>query len=171
VGSVDTPQALGHDAGPLRARPTTVCPGLLGGVETPLAVSNGRVFVPVVDLCFTESALGTSLSSFLTTNYAEARGALVALDLRTGRRLWSHPLASADFGCATVSHDVVFTDTYAGTILALSAKDGSVLWRARAPAAVNACPAAAGRLLVVAAAAAYPLPRDELYEVVAYAPA
>ncbi len=160
-----------NDEGPLPLVPTTVCPGLLGGIETPLAVDAERVFVPVVNLCFTESALGTSLNSFLTTNYAKARGALVALDLRTGQRLWSHTLASADFGCATVSNDVVFTDTYAGTILALNARDGRLLWQARTPAAVNACPAVAGRLVVVAAAAAYPMPRDERYEVVAYAPA
>jgi outer membrane protein assembly factor BamB len=159
-----------NDVGPLPSAPTTVCPGLLGGVETPLAVAGGRVFVPVVDLCFTESALGTSLASFLTVDYTKARGALVALELGTGRLLWSHSLASADFGCATVSHDVVFTDTYAGTILALSAKDGRVLWHARTPAALNACPAVAGRLVVVAAAAAYPAPRAERYEVVAYAP-
>ena len=75
-----------HDSGRCLRASTSVCPGLLGGVETPLAVAGGRVFVPVVDLCFHESALGTSLSSFLATDYTKARGELVALDLATGSR-------------------------------------------------------------------------------------
>jgi outer membrane protein assembly factor BamB len=159
-----------NDTGPLPAKPVSVCPGLLGGVETPLAVAGGRVFVPVVDLCFPESGLGTSATRFLTTDYAAGRGALVALDLQTGKRLWKRALASPDFGCATVSNDVVFTSTYAGTVLALDASSGKVLWRATAPAAVNACPAVAGRLLVVVAGAAYPHARAQNDAVVAYAP-
>jgi alcohol dehydrogenase (cytochrome c) len=160
-----------HDLGPLPVTPTKVCPGLLGGVETPLAVADGRVFVPVVNLCFTESAVGTSTAGFLTTDYTKGRGALVALDLKTGDRLWTRSLPSANFGCATVSNDVVFTATYAGTLLAVRASDGKLLWRAAAPAAINACPAVAGRLLVVAAGATYPQPRTSRNEVVAYAPA
>lgn len=159
-----------NDTGPLPRHAVSVCPGLLGGVETPLAVSDGRVFAPVVDLCFRESALGTSLAGFLTTDYTKGRGGLVALDLKTGRRLWTHPLASPDFGCATVSNDVVFTITYAGTILALRSSNGETLWSAIAPAAVNACPAVAGKLLIVAAGAAYTQPRSEHDEVVAYGP-
>ncbi len=160
-----------NDTGPLPAKQVSVCPGLLGGVETPLAVADGRVFAPVVDLCFPESALGTSLAGFLTADYASGRGELAALDLKTGRRLWTRQLASPDFGCATVSQDVVFTATYAGTILALRASTGEVLWRATARAAINACPAVAGKLLIVAAGATYTRPRRDHDEVVAYAPA
>jgi len=159
-----------NDTGPLPAKQVSVCPGLLGGVETPLAVADGRVFAPVVDLCFPESALGTSLAGFLTADYASGRGALAALDLKTGRRLWTRQLDSPDFGCATVSRDVVFTATYAGAVLALRASTGEVLWRANARAAINACPAVAGKLLIVAAGAAYTKPRTEQDEVVAYAP-
>ena len=39
-----------NDLGPLPRHRVTVCPGLLGGVETPMAYSKGRLFVPVVDL-------------------------------------------------------------------------------------------------------------------------
>ena len=159
-----------NDTGPLPTTPTSVCPGLLGGVETPLAVADGRVFVPVVNLCFTESAYGTSTAGFLATDYAKGRGAIVALDTKTGARLWQHQLSSPSFGCATVSNDVVFTSTYAGSVLAYRAMDGRLLWHATAPAAVNACPAVSGSLLIVAAGAAYPEPRSESDEVVAYAP-
>jgi outer membrane protein assembly factor BamB len=65
---------------------------------------------------------------------------------------------------------VVFTSTYAGTVLALDSSSGKVLWHATAPAAVNACPAVAGRLLVVVAGAAYPHARAQNDAVVAYAP-
>ena len=168
----DTPVGLHrNDTGPLPTKPVSVCPGFLGGVETPLAVADGRVFAPVVNLCFEESALGTSNTAFLATDYAKGRGAFVALEEKTGKPLWRRRLSSPDFGCATVSNDVVFTSTYAGKVLALGAKDGRLLWQWTAPAAVNACPAVAGSLLVVAAGAAYPEPRNESDEVVAYAPA
>ena len=56
-------------------------------------------------------------------------------------------------------------------MVAVRASDGRLLWHATAPAAVNACPAVAGSLVVVAAGAAYPEPRVASDEVVAYAPA
>ena len=39
-----------NDVGPLPRHRVTVCPGLLGGVETPMAYAHGRLFVSVVDL-------------------------------------------------------------------------------------------------------------------------
>jgi hypothetical protein len=48
-----------HDLGPLPRRPTTVCPGLPGGVLTPMAYAAGQLFVPVVELCSRESAVTT----------------------------------------------------------------------------------------------------------------
>ncbi|HSX22823.1 MAG TPA: PQQ-binding-like beta-propeller repeat protein, partial [Gaiellaceae bacterium] len=52
-----------HDLGPLPAKSTLVCPGLLGGVLTPMAYARGRLFVPVVELCSRESAV-TSTNAF-----------------------------------------------------------------------------------------------------------
>ena len=40
-----------HDLGPLPRQPTLVCPGLWGGVLTPMAYAAGRLFVPVVERC------------------------------------------------------------------------------------------------------------------------
>jgi len=65
--------------------------------------------------------------------------------------LWERRFASPDFGCATVSNDVVFTSTYDGTVYALRASDGAVLWRARMRAGINACPAVVGDILLVGA--------------------
>ena len=72
-----------NDVGPLTRAKQTVCPGLLGGVETPLAYSDGRVFVPVVDVCVRGNSIGS-----LPVNEVdplEGAGRLVALDASTGR--------------------------------------------------------------------------------------
>lgn len=140
-----------NDLGPLPHRPTRVCPGLFGGVLTPMAFASGRLFVPVVELCATESAV-TSASP-LQRPPEEGRGVLVALDAATGRRLWQRPLGSAPFACATVSRDVVFAPTFDGRINAFAARTGRKLWSDRAPAGINGCPAVAGDTLFVPAGA------------------
>jgi outer membrane protein assembly factor BamB len=159
-----------NDTGPLPARPVEVCPGLLGGVVTPLAVAAGRVFVPVVDLCMRGSATG--YESFMSVDYAKGRGAVAALDLATGRRLWARRFASPVFGCATAANDTVVTATYDGRVSVLDAADGRTLWSAREPAGVNSCPSVAGDLLVVPAGAepstiATPTPVVDAFRVVA----
>ena len=146
-------QAVGlhkDDTGLLPVKPTLVCPGLLGGVETPMAYAAGEVFVPVVDLCFKESSRGSGLA-FLQTNYTKGKGELVALSADTGAMLWRKALPSPNFGCATVANDVVFTVTYNGEVYAFQTKSGARLWSVRAPAGVNACPAVAGNMLIVGA--------------------
>jgi outer membrane protein assembly factor BamB len=140
-----------NDRGPLPRRDVTVCPGLLGGVVTPMAYAGGRVFAPVVDLCMRGSSSG--YPRFLSIPYASGRGELVALDARDGRRLWRRRFGSPDFGCATVSGDVVFTSTYNGGVYGLATASGRLLWQARARAGINACPTVAGTLLLVPAGA------------------
>ena len=49
-----------NDVGPLPKTPVEVCPGLFGGALTPMAYADGRVFVPVVELCMQESAVTTA---------------------------------------------------------------------------------------------------------------
>jgi outer membrane protein assembly factor BamB len=140
-----------HANGPLPRRLVTVCPGLFGGVLTPMASAGGRVFVPVVDLCMRGSATG--FPGFYSTDYGRGRGELVALDVKTGARLWVHRMASPNFGCATVANDVVVTASYLGRVEALAVADGRVLWTVQEPAGINACPAVAGRFLYVEAGA------------------
>jgi len=138
-----------NDVGPLPRQRVTVCPGLLGGVETPMAYADGRVFVPVVDLCGWGSAVAQQ--KLTSVDPSRGRGRFVALDATTGRTLWERRLPSPDFGCATVANDVVFTSTYDGTVYAFAARDGATLWSARMRAGVNACPAVVGDLLLVGA--------------------
>jgi outer membrane protein assembly factor BamB len=138
-----------NDVGPLPRHRVTVCPGLLGGVETPMAYADGRLFVPVVDLCGWGSAVAQQ--KLTSVDPSRGRGRLVALDAATGLTLWERRLPSPDFGCATVANDVVFTSTYDGTLYALAARDGAILWRARMRAGLNSCPAVVGDVLLVGA--------------------
>jgi alcohol dehydrogenase (cytochrome c) len=159
-------QAVGthlHDLGPLPDRPTKVCPGLWGGVLTPMAYSGGRLFAPVVEQCVRESAVGSARLPDLR----RADGVVTALAARTGKKLWVRRLGGAPTGCATVARDVVFAPTLDGRVLGLATSDGRVLWQVRAPAGINGCPAVAGNLLLVGAGA--PRRGPTTPEILAYA--
>ncbi len=157
-----------HDLGPLPRAATTVCPGLLGGVETNMATADGRLFVPVVDLCYRENATGLAAETFQHTDPETGRGQLVALDLASGRQLWRRQLPSPAFGCATVSSDVVFTTTFDGTLYGFAASDGRQLYETRLRAGVNACPAVSGDLVIVAAGVKVKSRPKAVFEVSAY---
>jgi alcohol dehydrogenase (cytochrome c) len=138
-----------NDAGPLPLHAVTVCPGLLGGVETPMAYAGGRVFVPVVDLCGREQ--GDATEPLADLDPARGRGRLVAIDAGSGAIAWQRRLPSPVFGCATVTNGVVFTATFDGTVYGLDAEDGRTLWRAQMRAGINACPAVVGGLVLFGA--------------------
>jgi outer membrane protein assembly factor BamB len=154
-----------HDLGPLPTTPLRVCPGLWGGVLTPMAYARGLLFVPVVERCMTESAVHPARLEPLT----DAHGVVVALSARTGRKLWSRPLGSPPTGCATAANDVVFVPTYDGHVDALAAATGNLLWRVRERAGIIGCPAVAGNLLLVGAGAPYRMRGGNVREIVAYA--
>jgi alcohol dehydrogenase (cytochrome c) len=153
-----------NDFGPLPRHLVTVCPGIFGGVETPMAYADGRLFVPDVDLCGGGSAITSQ--DVLSIDPAHGRGRLVALDAASGHTLWDTRLPSPDFGCAAVANDVVFTSTYTGTLYALATATGRILWSAKLPAGVNGCPAVAGDMLIVGAG--IPENRHDRPELVAY---
>jgi outer membrane protein assembly factor BamB len=153
-----------NDVGPLPRRFVRVCPGLLGGVETPMAYADGRVFVPVVDLCMEGSARG--YEPLGRVNVGHGRGELVALDAATGKRLWVDRLPRPDFGCATVARGVVFTSTFDGVLIGVDARNGRRIFVRRLTAGINACPAVAGDMLVVAAGVR--LEKDDVLQVYAF---
>jgi outer membrane protein assembly factor BamB len=155
-----------HDLGPLPMQPAPVCPGLLGGVLTPMAYAGGRIFVPVVELCSRESAV-TSKSAFARSP-AQGKGTLYALDAATGKTVWQRQLGSAPFGCATVAADAVIVPTYDGHVVAFSTASGRTLWSTRLSDGNNSCPAVGSDLLVVAAGAPYPGIAHPAAELVAY---
>lgn len=156
-----------HDLGPLPRRTTTVCPGHLGGVLTPMAYAHGRLFVPVVELCSRESAITTP--NAFARDPSQGKGILYALNAATGKTAWRRQLASAPFGCATVAGDAVVVPTYDGRVSAYSAAHGTILFRTRLRDGINACPAVGNGLLVVAAGAPYPGIARRRAEIVAFA--
>jgi outer membrane protein assembly factor BamB len=155
-----------NDKGLLPDHPISVCPGLFGGVETPMAYSDGMVFVPVVDLCMQGSAVG--YRSLRGIDVSHGRGELVALDAATGRRRWMVELPGPDFGCATVADGVVFTSTFAGRVYAFDTRDGTRLWSTQLGAGINACPSLAGNVLLVGAG--IPAARGDVLELDALSP-
>lgn len=138
-----------HDLGPLPRTPVLVCPGLWGGVLTPMAYAAGRLFVPVVERCMRESSVDPAFPADLR----QGDGVVYALSARTGRKLWSRRLGAPATGCATVASDVVFAPSLDGRIVALAARDGRRLWETRASAGINGCPSVAGGLVLVGAGA------------------
>ena len=126
---------------------TRVLPGILGGVETPMAysVSDKILFVPVVDLFtdFTPTSINAS-----TLDFTKGRGKLVAINVGTGNILWSKTFDSMNLGAATVVNDVVFTATFNGSIYGFKTTTGEQLFNYSAPAGINGWPAVAGNMIV-----------------------
>jgi len=137
-----------NDTGLLPKKQVTICPGDFGGIETPMAQSNGTLFVPWLNLCAVGSATSESVPS---ENFGTATGGLTAFDAATGKVKWQQKLPHADFGAATVANDVVFTSDFTGKIYAFSTATGKRLWTTQAPAGVNAFPAVTQKLLIVGA--------------------
>lgn len=131
----------------------SVAPGVYGGVETPMALANGVVFVPVVNQPsdFTDS-------SFTVPPVTTATGELDAIDVNTGRILWTSKFDAPDFGSAMVAGDLVFTSTFTGKVLALDRASGKQVWSWQAPGSINGFIAAAGdRLLIPVGLGATPM--------------
>jgi alcohol dehydrogenase (cytochrome c) len=140
-----------NDSGPqLAKKARAYCPGALGGVETPMASSGGTVFAPWVDLCFK----GTSSNGYVGgLQISKGKGGLAAIDATTGKITWSHKYPTLDVGAATIANDVVFTETYDGTIYAYNAKTGAQLWKTKAPNGINSFPAITKTMFIVGAGA------------------
>jgi outer membrane protein assembly factor BamB len=110
----------------------TVLPGEVGGVETPMALSGGVVYVPIVN-----AAAQFSATSLVSQVLSTGTGELDALDVNTGKVLWASPLKAPDFGGATVAGDLVFTSTYTGQVLAFNRSSGHQVWSWQSPVGIN----------------------------------
>ncbi len=126
-----------------------VYPGILGGVETPMAYADGVLFVPVVNLptSFTSTSFDPA-----SLDLTRGTGELAALNVTDGSTKWQVDLPQAIFSGVAVANDVVFTATLDGVIRAVSAESGEELWTYQAGSGVNAPPTVAGDMLIVPAA-------------------
>jgi mono/diheme cytochrome c family protein len=143
--------------------PLSVEPGIVGGVETNMAVAGNVVYVPVANLPSTWKTPTTGLGS---ASFGAGSGEMVALDLASGRMLWDTKLSQMPDGDATVANDLVFTTTFDGYLLAFNRADGAVVWKQKLPAFTNAPVAIVGDTLITAAS--YPGGKGQTTEVVAF---
>lgn len=127
----------------------TILPGTLGGVETPIAVADGRVFAPVFNMASVYSGSAMDPSSF---DISLATGQLVALDAATGEILWDVEEPTGSLAGATVVNDVVFTGCLDGLVRAYNVEDGTLLWSYQATAGLNAPLSVSGDYLIIPAA-------------------
>lgn len=141
--------------------PVTVWPGILGGVETQMAVQKGVVYAPIVDLPTTfETQERTRI------DFGGGRGQMVALAVDNGDVEWTQRFDSPVYGAATITNSLLFTTTFDGSLYALDVDTGEIVWREQLPAGTNATVAIAGDTLVTAAS--YPQGRDQRAQIVAY---
>ena len=131
--------------------PFEVFPGPYGGVETNLAVADGKVYAAVVNLPGQVKKAADLNRPVLEVDFADGRGELVRLDLATGETDWSVELDTMPFGAATVSNDLLFTTLFDGRVVAHSLEDGSQVWASKLPSGTNSPVAIAGDRLVTAA--------------------
>jgi outer membrane protein assembly factor BamB len=143
----------------------TIYPGDLGGVETPMALAGGRLFVPWADYPTVASASGPSPRNQLSL--ASGGGGVAAIDAASGKVAWQQNLPSENFGGATIANDVVFTSTCAGKVYGFDVKTGKQLWSTQAPAGVNSFAAVDGDTVLVGAAASG-LSKNPQFQLVAY---
>ena len=131
--------------------PFEVFPGAYGGVETNLAVHDGKVYAAVVNLPGLVKEAADLNRPVPAVDFASGRGELVRLDLATGAIDWSVELDTMPLGAMTVSNDLLFTTLFDGRLVAHSLGDGSEVWSSRLPAGTNSPLAIAGDRLVTAA--------------------
>ena len=161
-------QAVGthrNDIGPLPKRPVEVCPGLFGGALTPMAYADGRVFVPVVELCMLESAVKTA--SVLQRPPEDGTGVVAALDAATGRPSWTRKLPSAPMGARRWRPTSSSCRPSTGGSTRSSTDGGDPLERPR-EAGINGCPSVAGDTLLVPAGAPHRAFAKPVPQLIAY---
>jgi outer membrane protein assembly factor BamB len=139
-------------------------PGLLGGVETNMAVAEGMVFVPINDLPSVFKSYEEPIAS--QEPPSSGKGEMVAVDLETGKIAWETKLPSSAYGDATYSEGVVYTTIFGGEVVALDAKTGKELWKAKLPAGANSPVAISGEYLVTGAG--FPEGKGQTPQVVAF---
>jgi outer membrane protein assembly factor BamB len=143
--------------------PVSVEPGIVGGVETNMAVADGTVYVPVANLASQWKTRNTGLGS---ANFGAGTGEMLALDVGTGRVLWDTKLPQMPDGAVTVANDLVFTTTFDGYVIAFARSDGKIVWKQKLPAFTNAPIAIDGDTLITAAS--FPGGKGQTTEVVAF---
>ena len=140
-----------------------ILPGMFGGMLTPIAFAEGRIFAPVMNLPFMITGVSQATTS---GDFIGPPDELVALDAATGGILWSADIPTMLVGGATVANDVVFTAGLDGIVRGYNVEDGSEVFTYQAPAGINASFAVSGDYLFVPAGVPL-VPSEPITELVA----
>jgi len=134
-----------------------VYPGQLGGVETPMSMADGVVYVLVGNngTPYTQDGWGAETGSESVPrqdgrmSLREGTSEVIAIDIATGEIQWITEFDTLAYGGTTVVNDLVFTATMDGRIYALLREDGSIVWEYNAPGGIIAWPAVAGDTYII----------------------
>lgn len=130
---------------------TRVYPGGLGGVESPIAFGDGKIFAPYIN--FPIYVKPDNVDNSVPNDITQATGGLAAIDAITGDIVWDFKQNAMVVAGATVVNDLVFSGALDGYLRAHDIKTGKVVWQWEAPAGLNAPLAVAGDTIVFAAGA------------------
>ncbi len=119
--------------------PTRVLPGTYGGILTPPAVAEGKVYAAVINA---PSMLSPTEPHYLGGELGTMDGEVVAVDASDGAVLWATKIPGDPLGGTIVLSDLVLTGTYQGVIYALDRATGDIVWTHEAPSGINGWPAA-----------------------------
>ncbi len=133
------------DLDPLPTGETDVYPGSYGGVLTPPAAADGKVYVAVINA---PSTYVPDQPAYFGSRLGSGPGEVVAIDAATGTIVWDAEIDGDPLGAATVVNDLVLTATFQGRVFALDRATGGTLWTWEAPGGINAWPAVAGDTIV-----------------------
>ncbi len=126
---------------------TEVYPGGLGGVESPPAFGDGKIFAPYIDFPQYLTPTGAADSN---SNIGDATGGLAAIDAATGQIVWDVKVDAIVVAGATVVNDLVFSGSLDGFFRAYDVKTGKQVWEFQMPVGLNAPPAVAGDIILIA---------------------
>jgi outer membrane protein assembly factor BamB len=125
---------------------TEVLPGTFGGVLTPPASAHGTVFVATLNA---PDTLYPNQTEYFGGKTGTMPGEVVALNARSGRRVWDTHVPGDPTGGITLVNSLVLTATLQGSVIALSRSTGKILWQIRAPGGINGWMSVAGRTIIV----------------------
>lgn len=105
--------------------------GVLAAASPAVGATQGMVFMPVLS----------------TNSHSPGNGRFVALSMKTGQIVWSHPVPAGTESSPLVSGNSVYFGDQSGAVYSLSTANGQVNWIYHASGAVKGGPALAdGRL-------------------------
>jgi outer membrane protein assembly factor BamB len=125
-----------------------VYPGTYGGVESPFAVTEDAVYVPVYNLSTFWWSTGSDSSK---SDFTRGTGEFVKLDLATGDIVWDIEEPTGILGGAAIANDIAISGGIDGIVRVYNTTDGSKAWTYQLGAGINAPVAIAGDTLFVVA--------------------